>query len=462
MEPLMHSLNKKYERARPGWLSLDLIPDPFLVLEPDGSIYDINKPCSQLIGAGKSVLSKKNIREFQGFDRLWKKADLAVYEKKELTARMSFGVRSFEVFIMPFQIEDKILVRIIFKDITNFLKLETELLKRNRDLIIMNTLSGAFISSDNLDVVLEELLTKVLLIAEFQTGWLLLKDGDRLSLKMSRGMSPKFRQKIESDALASYCEELMTSKGEPLFVLEGDEVSKIPVLYDEKFALLVVVPLGSGGDITGLLFLASRVGRNVDFDFASLMTLIGNQVTHIIGKLKLYLETERLSVTDALTGLYNTRYFYKALENEIARTNRYDEPFSLMLFDIDNFKALNDNSGHQAGDDVLHQLALILKSISRETDAVVRYGGEEFIIILPNTPEEEAVFLANRIRSTVHDFKFLVNGTEEVKITLSGGIASYPKNAGDSKSLLNAADTALYHAKAAGKNLVFCSQETLS
>jgi diguanylate cyclase (GGDEF)-like protein len=198
------------------------------------------------------------------------------------------------------------------------------------------------------------------------------------------------------------------------------------------------------------------VGRDVDFELASIMALVGNHVTHIVGKIKLFLETKRLSVTDALTGLYNTRYFYRSLDLEIARTNRYNNPFSLILFDIDNFKQLNDTYGHQAGDEVLQELAHILKSISRETDTVVRYGGEEFIIILPNTPEEETIFLANRIRNIIQEHNFHVSNLEKGNITLSGGIASYPKDAGNAKSLLNAADIALYAAKAAGRNIVLC------
>lgn len=456
MEDRMISKIGKDKRGGSGYLSLDLIPDPFIILESDGNIFDLNQSCCLLLKANKAQLLKKNFKKIKEFSRLWKKIDQAIFEKKENTERLSLGGKNFEVYILPFVTEDKAyLVRVIFKDITNFSRLETELLKRNKELIIMNNLSSTFISSDNLDLVMEDLMDKVLLITDFHTGWILLMENDRLSLKTSKGISPEARADIEEGALASLCADTMKLK-EPLCIFESDEIPKIPFLFDEGIVFLVVIPLVSEGSITGLLFLASRVGRDVDFEFASIMALVGKHVTHIIGKIKLFLETKRLSITDALTGLYNTRYFYKTLDLEIARTNRYSNPFSLILFDIDNFKLLNDTYGHQAGDEVLQELAQILKSISRETDTVVRYGGEEFIIILPNTPEEETIFLANRIRSIIEEYNFRLSNVEKGKITLSGGIASYPKDASDAKSLLNAADIALYAAKAAGRNIILC------
>ena len=133
----------------------------------------------------------------------------------------------------------------------------------------------------------------------------------------------------------------------------------------------------------------------------------------------------------------------------------YLKPNAVILFDIDNFKKLNDT--HQAGDDVLHELAAILRKVSRETDIVVRYGGEEFIIILPNTSEADAIHLADRTRNVVAGNLFLARREGESNITLSGGIASYPQNATDARSsLLNAADSSMYRAKSAGKNGVLC------
>jgi two-component system cell cycle response regulator len=229
-------------------------------------------------------------------------------------------------------------------------------------------------------------------------------------------------------------------------------------LRREGISFLAAVPLPTDKEVIGFLLLASRGGKDkrFDFDFISLLQLLGNHVSMIIDKIRLFQETQRMSITDGLTGLYNTRYLYKQLDLEIARSNRYEYTFSVILFDIDNFKKLNDTYGHQAGDDVLYELACILREVSRETDIVVRYGGEEFIVILPNTYEADALNLADRTRTAVERHVFLPDRAGGTQVTLSGGIASYPQNAIDARSLLNAADSALYHAKSSGKNIVLC------
>lgn len=448
--------NRVLNKQGTEYRSIDLVPDPFLVLQPDGRIVDANKLFTALLGIEHALIIGRNFKDIDRLNKLWKIIVQASLDRKEVIERLSYGSRDYEVFILPFDTSrHEYLVRIDFRDISNFLRLERELLTRNKELIIINNLSNAFISSANLDLVIEDLMEKVLLITDFHTGWLLLKENERFALKSSRGITPGFQKTIEKGALAALCARTIEA-GDPLNVLEPSDIGKISCLREEGIVFLVILPLISSNNTRGLIFLASRVGRNFEFDLAYLLTVVEKHITHIIDKIKLFQETKLLSITDGLTGLHNTRYFYRCLDLEIARTNRYGKPFSLMLFDIDNFKQLNDNYGHQAGDEVLQELAKIFKSISRETDTIVRYGGEEFIIILPNTSEEETISLANRIRHAVEENTFIVDIKERVKITLSGGIASYPRNAGDAKALLNASDTALYAAKAAGKNVVSC------
>jgi diguanylate cyclase (GGDEF)-like protein len=440
------------------YISLDLIPDPFIILDSDGKIYDINFSCSELIGTERNNLIGTDFRNYKPFQRLWERVSHALINKKEDFERITLNNKHFEVNIFPFKIKgDLNLIRILFKDISNFVRLEKELLKRNKELIIVNTLSSAFISSENMDKVIEDLFAKVLLITDFSIGWLLLNENQSYKLKIHRDISSEFKRSIEDGTLDSLCNDLIES-GEPIYIFEAYEISKYELFFKEGIVFSTVIPLVSDKEHIGFLFLASRDRKEDDFDFdiATLLSHVGNTVSVIFEKIKLFQETKRLSITDSLTGLYNMRSFYKSLDNEIARTKRYGDSFSLILFDIDNFKKINDTCGHQAGDVVLQNLATVLKSMSRETDIVVRYGGEEFIIILPNTSEEEAISLAHRIREAAEENTPVINGNLKVNITISGGIASYPQNASNARFLLHAADSALYSAKAAGKNKVLC------
>lgn len=159
-----------------------------------------------------------------------------------------------------------------------------------------------------------------------------------------------------------------------------------------------------------------------------------------------------LSITDDLTGLYNARYFYRRLEEEIARSRRYGRPLSLLFIDLDDFKRFNDTYGHLAGDRVLRKVARVLKESLRENDSAYRYGGEEFVIILPETGAEEGCVAAERVRRRIEDCSF--RGEEKVKVTASVGVVEYRE--GDAiEDFVRRADQAMYRAKAEGKNRVF-------
>jgi diguanylate cyclase (GGDEF)-like protein len=456
---MRRDLNKKIVKSKSvaDYFSLDLVEDPFIILLHDGVIYDINASCANLIGLGKEKIIGRSFRDFAPLNMLTEKITESLRDSTEDFDLIVYHEKHYEAFIIPFKTApDLPLIRIILKDISNCVALERELLKRNKELMIVNMLSSAFIGSENLDLVIENLLKKVLVITDFKVGWLLLKEDGSFKLKTCREVSDEFKKAAEDGSLPAFCEKTIKT-AEPWFVvMDSEEISRFPFLKREGIVSLAVVHLVSSGDIIGLLFLASKTGkeRHFDIDFEAVLSLVGKHVSLIIDKIKLFQETRRLSLTDGLTGLYNSRYFYKQLDAEIARTNRYGGSFSLILLDIDDFKHLNDTYGHQAGDDVLCELANIFKSVSRETDVVVRYGGEEFVIILPSTSESDTVILAERIRSTVETICFLMGHTGGVKITVSGGIASYPQNAADARSLLNAADNALYAAKASGKNKV--------
>jgi diguanylate cyclase (GGDEF)-like protein/PAS domain S-box-containing protein len=165
-------------------------------------------------------------------------------------------------------------------------------------------------------------------------------------------------------------------------------------------------------------------------------------------------ELEHLAIHDALTGLYNRGELERRLNDEIQRAIRYQRPLSLFMLDIDWFKKINDSYGHMAGDEILRSLAELLMVEVRTQDYVSRYGGEEFVIILPETTPEEAVELAHRLCVEIADSRFCINGHKDLKVTVSIGVAGFPVHGDNLEGLLEAADMAMYAAKDAGRNQV--------
>jgi two-component system, cell cycle response regulator len=170
----------------------------------------------------------------------------------------------------------------------------------------------------------------------------------------------------------------------------------------------------------------------------------------------------RLSITDGLTELFNHRHMHELLHEEFERTKRSTEPLAVVMLDLDRFKAVNDNYGHPTGDVILYETARILREAAREIDMVGRYGGEEFIAILPGTDEEAAAQFAERIRKEVAEHVFR-DEANEVRMTVSGGAASYPgEGVGHPDQLIKRADEALYHSKSTGRDRITRASEVPS
>ena len=158
---------------------------------------------------------------------------------------------------------------------------------------------------------------------------------------------------------------------------------------------------------------------------------------------------QELAITDDLTKLYNSRHFYSQLENEIHRYNRYQRPLSLLMIDVDFFKALNDTCGHLVGDRILNQIAQLIVSCLRHLDTAYRYGGEEFTVILPETPCDSAMRVAERINQVVHDE--VADPASDKKISVSIGVTQF--SSGETiNEFIRRADQAMYMAKEAGRN----------
>ena len=159
---------------------------------------------------------------------------------------------------------------------------------------------------------------------------------------------------------------------------------------------------------------------------------------------------EELSRTDPLTSLRNRRSFDEELASLFEHARRYSRPLAVAMIDVDHFKRVNDERGHQEGDRVLQRVASILRRCTRQSDLVARYGGEEFVVVLPETPLFEALQFAEKIRASV--------AADEIGVTVSLGLAAMPPSRSDAAALIGAADQALYRAKESGRNRVECER----
>ncbi len=213
-------------------------------------------------------------------------------------------------------------------------------------------------------------------------------------------------------------------------------------------------PISTNGKLAGLLAVGGRAAAGLDADTHAFLAQVANQAHIVVENARLVERLRELAIRDGLTGLYNHRHAMDLLSNEFERVGRYAAGVSLLMLDLDEFKRINDEHGHPAGDAVLREMARVLQETLRTVDSLGRYGGEEFVAILPHTSPEEAAATAERIRQRVQGHVFWV-GPKPVNITVSVGVASHPSPAVDSpESLVREADRALYRAKEAGRNRV--------
>ncbi len=238
----------------------------------------------------------------------------------------------------------------------------------------------------------------------------------------------------------------------------GVRLGDRPLVFGEEAELrgiqaLKILPLKSGDRVLGTLVAASRRRGAFDDEVVRLLEVIALQAAQSLQRAQLFAEVERMAVTDGLTGLHNHRHFQNLLDQRLALAQRYGKPLSLLICDIDHFKAVNDTYGHPVGDAVLRGVAKLLSAQAREVDLVARYGGEEFALILPETDAASARALAERIRVAVAaaEQRTLLG---PIKVTLSLGVATFSDAAADKQALIDRADHALYAAKHAGRNRV--------
>ena len=227
-----------------------------------------------------------------------------------------------------------------------------------------------------------------------------------------------------------------------------------PLLKVFRTSELVIMPLKAKDKVNGIIIADNLYTQKpITSDDLKIFAMLANQAGLAIENSQLYEMVVHKSHTDSLTSLWNHGYFQDTLIKEIENAKHQNTPLSLAIIDIDDFKKINDTWGHQKGDIILTELAKILKEASREIDYVCRYGGEEFSVILTQTKKEQAFMIAERLREQIAQHNFpMASSNQPIKLTVSIGVATYPKDASVKEDLILKADKAMYTAKFIGKN----------
>ncbi len=227
--------------------------------------------------------------------------------------------------------------------------------------------------------------------------------------------------------------------------VDGLEPAELDRLRGLGGAAALLLPLSATGRVMGLVeFVAETSGRRFRDGEAALLRTMANQVASSLENARLVRQLRDAAETDLVTGVYSHRHLQDRVRQETARASRAHSPLSLLMIDLDEFKRINDEHGHQAGDGVLRAIAGALRAAVRTSDIVARYGGDEFVVLMPDTDADEATQVAQRAASAVADLAHPMSDGSVVNVSCSVGLALHPRDGRSGKALLQAADAAMY------------------
>jgi diguanylate cyclase (GGDEF)-like protein/PAS domain S-box-containing protein len=340
-------------------------------------------------------------------------------------------------------------------DITESKQVEEEVRHYTRQLEALFNIGTTVSQTLNLEELLGSVLDKVLEVMGLDVTaiFLLEEENETLALRAYRGMSVKLVRELSVLRDGDGFINQVAKSGKPLLVedVSADRrfgTSRIKFGDIQSFA---VVPAMSKEKILGVIGVGSHSHREFPDWEVRMLETIANQIGMAIENAQLYEHALELAFTDSLTGLYNRRYFMEQIEREFIRANRGKVALSLIMVDLDGLKSVNDRFGHHEGDIFLREVAGIIKANTRASDVAARWGGDEFMLLSPETDSDSAWKIAERIRGQVKRYHRILEG-EEVGITISVGIVSYPVHASMISELLRRADEAMYSAKRDGKD----------
>jgi len=333
-----------------------------------------------------------------------------------------------------------------------------ELRRKLRELRVFNELGKTLTSTLDLKEVLEIILEKISALLKPEIWALLLADEERKELiyeivvgghsRGSRDHRIKFGEGIAG---------IVAQTGTPLLIPNTAKDSRfskrIRYYHGKGQNSILCAPLLSKGKIHGVIELVNRREKGTfQPEDLTILTTLADYAAIAIENARYVQKIQELSITDDVTGLYNSRHLHTILNRELARAKRHKLKFSLVFIDIDFFKRVNDNYGHLVGSKVLKEMADVIRKSLRRSDIAIRYGGDEFVLVLPETTKMGCLNFVKRLRRSVNSFVFLREKGLNIHIAASYGISSYPVDSTNGLQLLRQSDQAMYRVKMSGRD----------
>jgi diguanylate cyclase (GGDEF)-like protein len=368
------------------------------------------------------------------------------------------------VSIIPFAKEEVMLVS--FNDITSRKLMEDAEKQQRQFNEAMIDSAAALNSTLNFDEVLDRILTNLeKVISHTFANIMLVNDNGEVKIVRAHGYDAKGLENLFQNISLSVAETpsllKMAMDGSPIVIPDTQTDPEWKKNHEKQGVRSYLgVPILVKGKVMGYINVESELPQHYNKNHGRQLLAFANQAAVAIENSRLFEQMGQMAVVDPLTGLYNRRHFYELGEIEIERARRYSSPLSLLMIDLDHFKNFNDTFGHAVGDKVLQEASKVTGSTLRKIDIPGRLGGEEFVVLLPETNEQNGLIVADRLRNAISSIRIPIEDGDSLSVTASIGLASLNATHANLQSLITSADIAMYKAKENGRNRVEIARVT--